>query len=317
MMQTQTRQRRRRVFAVSVLLLGISAMLVVPGKLSIDRLVGKEAHDEVIKLVDNTSSAANESTNGSENGAAAGSANGSANGSTHELANESVGSATGSANESAKGFANESASGSHNGSTNESASRSFNLSAQCSGDWEGCLHSRCCVSEGHRCYKKSYDWAQCRSKCTPGIDPHDKHTGKHVLPWSCDDWDLTPNKCAGSWEGCLNSKCCKDPKQRCFKKNDHWAQCRDSCKPGLDEHDKKMGKHLGNWSCEKFDDTPHPASCSADEAENCWTSRCCTNPLSKCFKKDDGWAACNATCIEAINPRDPPQHLRKWKCELV
>jgi len=295
-------QRRRHAVAVSLVLLGIAAMIVVPNKLSIVRLVGKEAHDEWIKLVDNTSSAANKSANGSGNWSQTGSAKGSANGS----ADESALFATGSANESSNGSANNSAIGSHNAATTLSTSGSFNLSAQCSGDWDGCLHSKCCVSEGHRCYKKNDQWAQCRRNCTPGIDRIDQHIGKHVLPWSCDDWDLTPKKCAGPWEGCLKSKCCKEPKQRCFKKNDHWAQCRDSCRPGLDERDKQMGKHLGNWSCENFDDTPLPANCSADEAENCWTTRCCTNPESKCFKKDAGWAACNATCTEAINPGDQP-----------
>jgi len=192
-----------------------------------------------------------------------------------------------------------------------------NVSADCSGDWQGCLDSRCCTSPNFRCYKKNDHWAMCRNQCTPGIDPHDQNVGQHATPWSCDDWDFTPNKCAGSWEGCLNTKCCKDTKQRCFKKNDHWAQCRDSCKPGIDEHDKKMGKHLGNWSCEKFDDTPDPANCSADVDENCWETRCCANSTSTCFKKDNGWAACNETCAEAIWDKDPKEHQRKWKCDLV
>lgn len=29
-------------------------------------------------------------------------------------------------------------------------------------------------------------------------------------------------------------------------------------------------------------------------------TRCCSNPQSTCFKKDDGWAACNETCEETI-----------------
>jgi len=291
MMQAENRQRRRRAFAVSLVLLGIAAMLVVPIKLSIH---GKAARDAWIKLVGNTSPAANQSAKWAPNESA-----------DELLTRLKMGSAHEAENGSAKEPANGSASGSAHGS------------AKCSGDWQGCLNSRCCVSEGHRCYKKNWQWAQCRSKCTPGIDPLDKHLGKQVLSWSCDDWDLTPSKCAGPWESCLHSKCCKHPKQRCFKKNDHWAQCRDSCSPGPDEHDKKTGKHLGNWSCQKFDDTLLPANCSADETENCWSTRCCANLMSKCFKKDDGWAACNSTCTEAINPRDPPQHQHKWTCDLV
>jgi len=220
-------------------------------------------------------------------------------------------------NATANGSGNDSGDGSANGSANGTANESDNASAECGGDWQGCLDSKCCKSEAFRCYKKNDHWAQCRNKCTPGIDPHDKQAGQHVQPWSCDDWDSTPNKCAGSWEGCLNTKCCTDKRQICFKKNDHWAQCRNSCKPGIDDHDKKMGKHVGNWSCEKFDDTPPPANCSADVEENCMKTRCCSNPQSTCFKKDDGWAACNETCEEAIWDKDPIEHRRPWKCDLV
>jgi len=218
------------------------------------------------------------------------------------------GSDYGSGNGSDNNTANDSAG---NESTNESNT------ADCGGDWQGCLDSKCCKSETFRCYKKNDHWAQCKTICTPGIDPHDQQTGQHVQPWSCDDWDSTPNKCAGSWEGCLDTKCCTDKRQICFKKNDQWAQCRTSCKPGIDEHDRKLGKHLGNWSCEKFDDTPPPANCSADVEENCMKTRCCSNPQSTCFKKDDGWAACNETCEEAICDKDPIEHRRPWKCDLV
>jgi hypothetical protein len=78
-----------------------------------------------------------------------------------------------------------------------------------------------------------------------------------------------------------------------------------------------MGKHVGNWSCEKADDTPDPEKCSADVNENCWETRCCTNSSSTCYKKDAGWAGCRETCEEAIWDKDPKEHQRKWKCDLV
>mmetsp|Transcript_114864 Transcript_114864/g.223143 ORF Transcript_114864/g.223143 Transcript_114864/m.223143 type:complete len:299 (+) Transcript_114864:92-988(+) len=277
MIQTNSLQWRRRAFVAALACMVV--MFVAPFKLSLDGVSQQEGHDEWHD--EWMTLVENTSSNGSDNG---------------------------SANDSA------------DEPNNESANVSANDSAQCTEDWQGCLTSKCCVSEGYRCYKKNDHWAQCRNKCTPGIDPHDQQAGVHVQPWSCDDWDSTPHKCAGSWEGCLNTKCCKDPKQRCFKKNDHWAQCRNSCKPGIDEHDRKMGKHVGNWSCEKFDDTPLPANCSkdaVDSAENCLTTRCCMNPNSKCFKKDDGWAACNETCTEAIWDKDPAEHRRKWTCDIV
>jgi hypothetical protein len=34
----------------------------------------------------------------------------------------------------------------------------------------------------------------------------------------------------------------------------------------------------------------------ADSGENCTSSRCCRHSGSKCYRKDEYWASCNATC---------------------
>jgi len=150
------------------------------------------------------------------------------------------------------------------------------------------------------------------------IDPYDK--ARPAAPWSCDDWDDDDDaKCAGSGEACIKAKCCRDKNQRCFKKNDQWAQCRVSCAPGIDPVDKAAKKHDTPWSCDKWEDAPEtPAiACSANGKDNCMYTRCCKDPASKCFKKDDGYASCNKTCNKSINPNDPPEHRRIWSCDIM
>lgn len=203
-------------------------------------------------------------------------------------------------------------------SGNNTAKSSKNAADTCGLNWEGCLTSQCCKSEGFRCYKKNDQWAQCRTSCTPGmVDPWDK--AKPPAPWSCDDWDADEDKCAGPGEACILVKCCRDKKQRCFKKNGQWAQCRISCAPGIDPVDQAANKHATPWSCKKWDDTPETPSfaCSEDKIANCMYNRCCKNAGSTCFKKDDGWAACNQTCTKDINPEDPIAHRRKWSCDIM
>jgi len=299
MIQTGNVHGRRWAFVAGLAM--VAVLVAAPRlKLPADGIAQEQGNDEWISLAAAANESDNESANQPDNGT-----NSETNSeSDNESANESDSEA-------------ETDAGSPDETFNESVNDTGNVSADCSADWQGCLETKCCVNKAFRCYKKNDHWAQCRTQCTPGIDPHDKAHIQNPQPWSCDDWDRTPNKCAGRWEGCKHTKCCSDPKQRCFKKNDHWAQCRHSCKPGIDEHDRKMGKHVGEWSCEKFDETPDPEKCSADVHENCWKTRCCSNSNSTCYKKDAGWAACNATCAEAIWDKDPKEHQRKWQCDLV
>lgn len=197
------------------------------------------------------------------------------------------------------------------------ANSTTNATPSCSDNWKNCLTSKCCKSKTFRCYKKDVGWAQCRDKCAPGmIDPYD--LAKPATEWSCEDWDSDVDKCSGDSESCTMSKCCRNTKQRCFRKNKDWAQCRVSCAPGVSPHDKAKNKHVTPWSCEKIDTSEVPNRfCSKDVSSNCFDTRCCQNSTSTCFKKDDGWAACNKTCTKDFNPIDPPQHRRIWSCDLM
>lgn len=208
-------------------------------------------------------------------------------------------------------------SGGNTSGGNGSGSNSSNgTQTACSPPHGGCLVSKCCTDPNYRCYKKNDQWAQCRTRCQAGIDPYDQGSDKK---WSCEDWeDNTTGKCAGAWEACLNTKCCREKNQRCFKKNDLWAQCRDSCAPGIDPLDQATGVNVTAWSCIKFDKTPAlpMANCSIDNV-NCFATRCCKNATSTCFKKDGGYAACRSNCTKDFYPLDPPEHRRKWVCDQM
>lgn len=46
---------------------------------------------------------------------------------------------------------------------------------------------------------------------------------------------------------CSETKCCKDPHRVCFQKNEHFADCRESCVQGIHHNDPK--EHQTAWSC--------------------------------------------------------------------
>jgi len=108
---------------------------------------------------------------------------------------------------------------------------------------------------------------------------------------------LIDGACSNDGEDCRETQCCTTKESTCFRKNDHWASCNASC-----SHNYKWwnngwvyqgDEHI--WDC-------HTLSCS-DDGQNCMSSRCCTDPNSKCYRKNDEWASCNATCT----------HNYKWE----
>jgi len=61
--------------------------------------------------------------------------------------------------------------------------------------------------------------------------------------------------CSWAYQNCTESKCCRGYGMQCYKKDDNWATCKQSCTPGTDpwDQDKKP------WSCQKLGErTPGP-----------------------------------------------------------
>lgn len=51
------------------------------------------------------------------------------------------------------------------------------------------------------------------------------------------------NKCAATWEGCLEAKCCESAGMQCYSKDSYWAVCKGMCTKG-----KNPDTHE-SWTC--------------------------------------------------------------------
>jgi len=58
----------------------------------------------------------------------------------------------------------------------------------------------------------------------------------------------TDGSCStGAYENCLTSKCCQDLGFLCYEKDQHYAQCRPECQPGVNPDDPP--RYRTPWSC--------------------------------------------------------------------
>jgi hypothetical protein len=97
--------------------------------------------------------------------------------------------------------------------------------------------------------------------------------------------------CTANGESCASSRCCSEPGMTCYKKNDHWSSCNETCNAkslwtadGWVETDEQV------WDCEEL-----RPPCSESGA-SCAITKCCADPGMQCYKKDEHWSSCNATC---------------------
>jgi len=94
--------------------------------------------------------------------------------------------------------------------------------------------------------------------------------------------------CARNHEDCSLNGCCQEPGRKCFKKDDFWAACRQSCTPGIHAWENPP-EHRTSWSCELIDGS-HP-DC-AEDGKDCIHLGCCKSMSHKCFMRNPGEAYC-------------------------
>ncbi|CAK0794044.1 unnamed protein product [Prorocentrum cordatum] len=97
--------------------------------------------------------------------------------------------------------------------------------------------------------------------------------------------------CSQTGASCAESKCCSEPGAKCYKKDDGWSSCNQTCDPNyrwIEDAWVKTNETV--WDCEEL-----VRPCSGD-GENCAVTQCCSAPGAKCYKKNDYWFACNETC---------------------
>merc|ERR1711974_519273 len=96
----------------------------------------------------------------------------------------------------------------------------------------------------------------------------------------------------------------KDRGKQCFKKNDKWHGCKETCTPGPDPIDGNND----TWDCTAVGmRTPGPflggktapwvKDYCAAKNENCYENRCCKDPGLQCFMKVKGYGTCMKECV--------------------
>jgi len=118
---------------------------------------------------------------------------------------------------------------------------------KCSDPHEDCSNTRCCNDRNRHCYRKNDYWATCKKECAAGkLDMNDPE--EHRQPGK-DEWHCTVLSCSHHGYDCKDTRCCVNPEHKCYKKNEHWAMCRRSCKPG-EVWDREAEEYQTKWSCE-------------------------------------------------------------------
>lgn len=195
---------------------------------------------------------------------------------------------------------------------------------QCAPRGAGCMQSKCCQESGMQCYTKSGPWATCLPQCVSGVHT----TDPEPTSWNCEmvgprtagsppmdyfgglkaaAWVAT--RCSANGDNCFSTGCCKESGMTCFSKNENWASCKPSCLPGIDPTDPDPQP----WNCvplgsatpgavsafywSKMAVAPWVASKCSPLGTNCQSSKCCAQPGYTCFKKNNAWAGCKASCL--------------------
>lgn len=58
-------------------------------------------------------------------------------------------------------------------------------------------------------------------------------------------------------------------------------------------------------------------ACSSD-TKDCSSTKCCSSPSRKCYRKDKYWAGCVEQCTPGQKQAaDPPQYRTPWECKLL
>jgi len=100
-------------------------------------------------------------------------------------------------------------------------------------------------------------------------------------------------ECTPNGESCALSGCCSEAGMTCYKKDETWSSCNETCNPHYKWVEDENGWAKTNkkvWDCEEI-----KPPCSL-LGEDCSLSKCCANPHMKCYTKHEGFNMCNLTC---------------------
>lgn len=180
----------------------------------------------------------------------------------------------------------------------------------CSADGQDCRHSRCCSNPASNCFAKDHAWAECKASCVPGVDMND--APQFRTPWSCQHLDGKTRVCSADGHDCRATMCCSNPASTCFEKDHAWGECKATCVVGVDMNDAP--EFRTPWSCNRLETNAVVSICSAP-GQDCRSVKCCSDPLSKCFEKDQHWGQCKRNCTAGLDMSDEPQWRTPWSCK--
>ncbi|CAK0800143.1 unnamed protein product [Prorocentrum cordatum] len=204
--------------------------------------------------------------------------------------------------------------------------------SECSPNGESCAQTMCCSEPGAKCYKKNDHWSSCNQTCDPfSVWEVDRWVVTNETVWDCEE--VRP-PCTPNGASCALSQCCSEPGAKCYKKNDYWSSCNQTCNPNylwMETSWVKTNETV--WDCEDLTVSPvesadpiadaeaedEKGTCSQDGA-SCALSQCCSEPGSKCYKKNDHWSSCNQTCNPYYMWKDGgwvETNETVWDCEEV
>jgi len=205
---------------------------------------------------------------------------------------------------------------------------------ECSSTGQDCSKTTCCKTGGFQCFKKNERWAGCRPWCAVGPDP----TDRDPLPWNCTalgpqtpgpvpapDYGVRPaswvqDKCAAKDTDCRKQRCCRDAGMQCFKKNDKWYGCKESCVPGGPD---PIDANNETWNCTAVGmrtpglyrggkAAPWVNKWCSSKNSNCFHTKCCKDAGHQCFEKTAGWAMCMPECTHGPLLKDANADI--WSC---
>lgn len=190
----------------------------------------------------------------------------------------------------------------------------------CSKPGENCIRSQCCADPDRQCWQKNATYAECKQGCEGGkLDLSDVDGA----PWTCNPLgERSPlaqpwvyQTCAGGWESCVDSGCCRGPGEQCYKKNDFYGACMPvgrcleegwSCDPVgavTPSAPPRLGK-LSQWAL---------THCTR-EYGNCLESKCCLGMGTQCYQKDESYAQCRESCEPGEHAED---NNATWTCDVL
>ncbi|CAK0837647.1 unnamed protein product [Prorocentrum cordatum] len=191
--------------------------------------------------------------------------------------------------------------------TNETVWDCEEIRLPCTENGASCALSKCCSDPYAKCYKKSAGWSSCNQTCDPNSKwMDDRWVKTNETVWDCevisvdstdvstdsDAGNVAATACSQTGQSCEQTMCCSEPGAKCYKKNDGWSSCNQTCDPNskwtVDDGWVKTNETV--WDCEEI-----RPPCTHNGA-SCALSKCCSEPGAKCYKKDDWWSSCNQTC---------------------